>query len=154
MLKKYVQYFDGQNSGWMALGGHVVELKPDEVSRAKVASFEFDFVNSALADQRPTRSVSVLKPGAIQIVDLEGNIMILEIDEATGLPVKEIVTIVRKDSVSSPTEETFSDWRTVSGVKLPFAVREAKGGEKLNDTLVLDWKINTGLDCNALGKRP
>ena len=51
-------------------------------------------------------------------------------------------------------EETFSDWRDVDGVRLPFQWSILQGGKKFAGATVQDYKINSGLTAETLGQKP
>jgi hypothetical protein len=49
---------------------------------------------------------------------------------------------------------TWSDWRDVDGLKLPFKTTISRGGQQGGDATVTEWKINTGLKIEDLAKQP
>ena len=51
-------------------------------------------------------------------------------------------------------QETYSDFRDVSGVKVPFKIAMTQNGQRYADVAVSEFKINTGLTMVELQKRP
>jgi spore coat protein CotH len=72
----------------------------------------------------------------------------VEFDEATGLPLRQIY------KSPSDVKETYTDWRDVDGVKLPFKAEIERDGRKMADVSVSEMKLNTGLTADELSKRP
>jgi hypothetical protein len=48
----------------------------------------------------------------------------------------------------------FGDFRDVGGIQVPFKITINQGGRKFADVVVKDYKINTGLNPQELGRRP
>jgi zinc protease len=87
--------------------------------------------------------------GKVQVKTEGGNLVTFKIDASTG----EIENISYAEEEGSVTE-TFSDWRDVSGVKLPFKTQMVKDGKPLQSAVASEVKINTGLKPEELSKRP
>ena len=51
-------------------------------------------------------------------------------------------------------EEVFSDWRDVDGLHLPYQWTVMQGDKKFAGVTVQDYKINSGLTAETLGKKP
>ena len=68
----------------------------------------------------------------------------MEFDAATGLPSK----MTYADGGMQATE-AYSDWRDVNGIKMPFANALDAG-----PLVIGEYKFNTGLKVEELGKRP
>ncbi len=90
---------------------------------------------------------------AVEIADGASKVRV-EFDAATGLPSKQIYSETDMRGAPSEVKETFSDWRDVGGVKLPFKVQIEQGGKPQGVVTVSDIKINTGLDPAELSKKP
>lgn len=92
------------------------------------------------------------KLDVLLISDPSGNEMKLFVDQANYLPVKESY---RGRGMMGPTnnEEIFSDFREVSGVKLPFNKVTNADGKKYTETKVLEININTPVDENLFIKK-
>jgi hypothetical protein len=101
-----------------------------------------------LSDRVPGRTVAAVGENEIQISDGEGESVRLQIDAQTGLP-----SGMHYSGGQGPSTSTYSDWRDVDGVKLPFQ-RSAKVGPMDGVSTVSEIKINTGLTAEALSKKP
>jgi len=51
-------------------------------------------------------------------------------------------------------EETYSDFHTVDGIKVPFKIVINQGGQKFADVTIMDVKFNSGLKLADLEQRP
>ena len=87
--------------------------------------------------------------GKVQVKTEGGNLVTFKINASTG----EIENISYAEEEGS-VMETFSDWRDVSGVKLPFKTQMVKDGKPLQSAVASEVKINTGLKPEELSKRP
>ena len=50
--------------------------------------------------------------------------------------------------------ETYSDWRAVDGIKVPFRVVAEVGGRKNSDLTITEFKFNTGIKPEELSQKP
>ena len=75
-------------------------------------------------------------------------------DPSTGLPAKLMYESVHVAGAGQPVEETFSDFREVSGIKAPFHISIAQSGNKFAEVTIESLQINTGLKPEELAKRP
>jgi len=78
----------------------------------------------------------------------------IEFDPATGLPAREVYTEPGQSGAPAQTTDILSDWREVSGIKLPFKAIQLENGMKMLEMSVSEYKINTGLVAAELSKRP
>ena len=148
---KLTAYYDGK-TGWIASMQGITPMSTPVIHQVQGEIFRNLFV-LALSDRDPSRTVSAVGDGAVEISDKAGNRVKLVIDEKTGLPAKEVY---QGGSMGSPAvvEETLSDWRDVSGVKVPYKMAIEQGGHKAADVTVTDYKLNTGLKPEDLSKKP
>ena len=51
-------------------------------------------------------------------------------------------------------EDLYDDFRDVGGILIPFKITINQGGRRFADTQVKDYKINTGLNPQEMGRRP
>jgi len=81
------------------------------------------------------------------ISDSSGNELKMYVNQTTYLPVKESY---RGSGMTGPTdmEEFFSDYRDVSGVKLPFQQLTNAEGKKFAETKILEMNLNAQVDPN------
>ncbi len=50
--------------------------------------------------------------------------------------------------------ETYSDFRDVNGIRIPFKVSSNQGGRKYGDGVTTQIKLNQGLKIEEMRKRP
>ena len=105
------------------------------------------------SDRDPSRTVSAVGPGAVEISG-GGQSVRVEFDEATGLPLRQIYQETGMGGAPSEVKETYSDWRDVNGVKLPFKVSIEQNGKNSGEAVVSEIKLNTGLSVDELSKKP
>jgi predicted Zn-dependent peptidase len=144
-------YSDGK-SGWLSGIQGVQTLTPPVLKQIRGEAFR-QLASLALSDRDPDRTVNYEGDGVLAIASKDGESVRLTVDEKTGIPVK----IAYKQSTGeggSAIEEVFSDWREVDGIRFPFQWTILQGGKKFSGATVEDYKINTGLTPEALGKRP
>jgi hypothetical protein len=106
-----------------------------------------------LSDRIPGRTIAA---AASQSVDFaEGNQRArLAFSPDTGLPQKMSYDSVHVAGPPLPVEETYSDFRDVSGIKIPFHISITQGGEPFADVSVQDYKINVGINLAEISKQP
>lgn len=102
-----------------------------------------------MSDRDADRTVSYVGEGAIEISVKDGESVRLEVDEKTGLPLKAIY-----QSGQGPVEQTYSDWRDVDGIRLPFGWTIMQGGKKFASVTVTDYRVNSGLTKEEISKKP
>ena len=81
--------------------------------------------------------------------DAAGHSVTVDLDPVSALPVKQ-----GYQQSGHPVIETFSDWREVDGLQLPFKIVIEQAGQKVADVAVGSWKLNSGLKAEDLSKRP
>jgi hypothetical protein len=87
--------------------------------------------------------------GKVQIKTTLGQPVTLAIDPSTG----SIASMSYTDEDGATTEK-FSDWRDVSGIKLPFQSDVYKDGKAVQSATVQEMKLNTNLTAEELSKQP
>ena len=75
-------------------------------------------------------------------------------DPATGLPVRMLYDTTREQGQKVLTQEDFSDFREVAGIKLPYRTSMRQGGQRFADVTVKEAQVNLGLKSAELEKRP
>ncbi len=143
-------YFDGK-AGWMASPQGVQMLPPPVIKQSQGEVFR-ELFGLALSDRDPGRTVSAIGEDQLEISDKQGNSVKVQID-AAGLPSK---LSYDGEGMAGPTsvDESFSDWRDVGGVKVPYKASIVQGGKKFADVTVQEYKINSGLKAEDLSKKP
>lgn len=145
-------YTDGK-TGWLASGSNSQALGGPQAKQANGDLFR-SYIVLLLSDKIEGRTVNAVDANAVEIVDKTGNLVRLTIDPATHL-----IKSLRYDAISvtgAPpiVQETYSDFRDVSGIKVPFKIALTQNSEPYADLTVSDFKINAGLTLSALQKRP
>jgi len=144
-------YSDGK-TGWLAGIQGVQTLTPPVQKQIHGEAFR-QLASLAMSDRDADRTVNYEGDGVLEISSKDGESVRLTVDEKTGIPVK----LAYKQSAGeggSAVEEVFSDWREVDGIRLPFQWTVMQGAKKFAGATVSDYKINSGLTPETLGKRP
>jgi zinc protease len=149
-LKQSV-YSDG-SSGWISTMQGVMSIQPAVLKQIHGEAFR-QIVSLVLSDRDPDRTVNLAADGVLDISTKDGESVRLTIDEKTGLPAKLAYQQSQAEG-GTAVEEIFSDWRDVDGLHLPFQWSVMQGGKKFAGATVQDYKINSGLTAETLGKRP
>ena len=145
-----VAYSDGK-SGWLATPHGLMPLPPPVLKQAQGEILR-EWVTLILSDRDATRTVSSADSKSVDISTADGLGVRVEFDDATGLPVRQVY----KEAAMGGAEvkETFSDWREVGGIKLPFKVQMEQNGQKVGEVAVSEIKLNTGIKPEELSQKP
>ena len=149
-LKQSV-YSNG-TSGWLSGMQGVQNLTPPVLKQIQGEAFR-QIASLALSDRDADRTVSEVADGVLEISSKDGESVRVTVDQQTGAPEK----LAYKQSPAeggSEVEETYSDWRDVDGLRLPFQWSIMQGGKKFAGATVQDYKINSGLTAETLGQKP
>ncbi len=144
-------YSDG-TSGWLSGMQGVQNLSPPILRQIHGEAFR-QIASLALSDRDPDRTVNQAADGVLEISSKDGESVRITVDEKTGLPAK-LGYQQSPAEGGTAVEEIFSDWRDVDGLHLPFQWSIMQSGKKFAGVTVQDYKINSGLTTEALGKRP
>ena len=148
---KIITYTDGK-SGWLSTPQGVQNMPADILKQAQGEIFR-ELYTSLLSDRDTSRIVNAIRENAVEIS--AGSMrVVIEFDPATGLPARQVYTEPGENGAPAETSEVFSDWREVSGIKLPFKVDQQQNGKQVADITVSEYKINSGLTAGELSKRP
>jgi len=101
-----------------------------------------------------SRQVNSLDERTVEISDGGGQIVKLVFDSATGLLQNVLYDTPTADGQVASVIDTYSDYREVSGLKLPFRIAITVGGRKYQDVTVRNIQLNAGLKIQDLEKRP
>jgi hypothetical protein len=106
-----------------------------------------------LSDGTVGRAVKAVDDRTVEISDKSGQVVRLVTDPETGLP-----RSARYDTATATGEvavtETYSDYREVGGLKLPFHISITAGGRNYAEVTVKSFQANTGLQVKDLEKQP
>jgi len=145
-------YSDGK-TGWVgspqgssALVGVGLKQVEGDLFRALIPLLRSDRVAS--------RQVNSLDDRTVEISDGGGQIAKLVFDSATGLLQSVLYDTPTADGQVASVIDTYSDYREVGGIKLPFRIAITVGGRKYQDVTVRNIQLNTGLKIQDLEKRP
>jgi zinc protease len=154
------QGYDGQVF-WMKTPQGVQQMPSSQTGEVQGAVFRNtvslleNFENSGL-------TVQALGPAEVDGVEVEGVaisdparslVVKLYIDPKTGLPAKKVYTAAMLGGPPGEMEEVYSDYREVSGVKMPFKTVIFQAGKKRAEQTITDVKINPGV-ADAAYKKP
>lgn len=148
---KQAVYSDG-TSGWISGMQGVSNLPPPVLKQIHGETFR-QIASLALSDRDPNRTVNLVTPGVLEISSKDGESVRMTVDEKTGLPEK-IAYQQSPAEGGTAVEEIFSDWRDTDGLHLPYQWTVMQGGKKFAALTVQEYKVNSGLTAEALGKRP
>ncbi len=146
-----IAYSDGK-TGWLSMPQGLMPMPPPVLKQAQGEILRA-WPTMLLSDRDPSRTVSADGQDSVRITTAGGQSVHLELD-AAGLPAHLAYSETGMGAAPSEVKETFSDWRDVDGVKLPFKVLMEQGGQKVGEVTITDIKLNTGLTPEDLSKKP
>ena len=142
-----VAYSDGK-SGWLSMPQGMMPMNAQVLKQAQGEIFR-EWTTLIMSDRDSSRAVRAMEANAVEISG-GGESVTVDFDNATGLPAHETYQQPGMGEV----KETFSDWREVSGIKLPFKVLMEQGEKKLGEVTISEIKLNSGITPEDLSKRP
>lgn len=147
--------FDGEK-GWVSAPQGTQDLPESQIKETKADLFR-SFINLFQAADLKVQFLGEeeyvgKKSDVILISDPSGNELKMYVDQTTYLPVKQSY---RGSGMIGPAtmEEVFSDFRDVSGVKLPFHQLTNSDGQKFAESKVLEVNVNPEVDPNLFIKK-
>ena len=150
-IGKITIYSDGK-SGWLATPQGVQAMSADMLKLAKGVVFRQPST-LMLSDRDASRRVKAVGDNAVEISTADGQIVLVEFDPATGLPARQLYAEPGPKGARERAE-TFSDWRDVDGIKMPWKAVQQENGAKLLEVTVSEYRINSGITPQELGKKP
>jgi zinc protease len=147
--------FDGEK-GWVSAPQGTQDLPESQIKETKADLFR-SFINLFQAKDLKiqflgTEEYEGKKTDVISISDLSGNELKMYVDQATYLPLKQSY---RGSGMTGPAtmEEILSDFRDVSGIKLPFHQLTNADGQKFAESKILEVNVNPEVDLNLFIKK-
>ena len=151
----FTQVYDGEE-GWVVSAQGIQELPESQLNDLKADRFR-TFVSLFQTDSLQVQYLGGedfedRKLDILLVSDPFGNNMKIFADQVTHLPIKQSY---RGRGMTGPAdfEEIFSDFREVSGVKLPFHKVTQVDGKKYAETEVLELNINLPVDDSLFIKK-
>ena len=149
---KMTIYSDGK-SGWMVTPQGVQNMPADVLKDAQGELFRQP-VSLILSDRDASRTVNAVSNSVVEISMAGGESVRLEFDPSTGLPTRQVYRGSTVAGAPAETSEVFSDWRDVAGIKMPYKIVQLEDGVKEAETIVSEYKFNSGLTTAELSKKP
>jgi len=147
--------FDGEK-GWVSASQGTQDLPESQIKETKAKLFR-SFINLFRATDLKIQFLGAeeyegKKLDVILISDPSGNELKMCVDQTTYLPVKQSY---RGNGMTGTAtmEEILSDFRDVSGVKLPFHQLTNSDGQKFAESKVLEVNVNPEVDPNLFIKK-
>jgi zinc protease len=106
-----------------------------------------------LSDRTPGRKVNALDDRTVEISDGAGQIVRVVFDPGAGLLESVLYDMPTANGLVSVID-TYSDYRDVGGLKLPFKDTTTVAGQKYQEVTTRNMRIDTGLKIQDLEKRP
>jgi len=143
--------YDGQ-AGWMGMGGQTREMPASQTGELSASLFRQSIALLQNFD-KPGYTVQALGPAPVEgkpaevvaVSDPERSLQVkVYIDPATNLIVMKHYTTALMGPPME-TDELYSDYRDVKGVKMPFKTVTKQGGKVGADVTVTDVQLNPGI---------
>jgi predicted Zn-dependent peptidase len=150
--------YDGK-AGWMRMGQQTQDLPASQAAESEGSFFRDtilllrNFENSAYAVQAlGPEEVEGKKVEGVAVSDAARKLQVkVYVDPATNLIVgKQYVAAIM--GPPAETEEMYSDYREIAGIKMPFKTVTKQGGKTRTDSTASEIKINPGVNDNAYKK--
>ncbi|MGD0871192.1 MAG: pitrilysin family protein [Bryobacteraceae bacterium] len=148
---KISAYIDG-DSGWIATPQGPGALAGTQLKQVQGDEFRA-FFPMLLSDRTVGRAVKAVDDRTVEISDKSGQVVRLVMDPHTGLPQSALYDTATATGAIAVTE-TYSDYREVGGLKLPFHISVTAGGRNYAEVAVKSFQANTGLQVKDLEKQP
>jgi len=149
---KISAYCDGQQ-GWIFTPQGETPLAGPQLTQVQ-GDLSRLYFRLLISDRLPGRSIAAEDPETVAIAMPTGEVVHLKFDTATGLPWSITYPAVHVSGPEMEVQDTFSDYRDVNGIKVPFRIVIRQGGEKFADVTLKDVKFNSGLNLADLEQKP
>ena len=149
---KVIVYSDGK-SGWISTPQGSGALPAIQLKQIQDGLFRTYF-QLLLSDRDPDRVVNAVDDTTLEISGKQGSVVKLFIDPKTGLPAKESYQSPQPQGPPASVEEVFVEFQDVDGLKAPRKFILNQNGRKFAEVTIQEYKVNTGLKPEDLGKKP
>ena len=137
--------------GWIASANVAHALTGVQLRQEQSDLFRIVFP-LLLSDRAPSRKLNAVDDETVEISQGEDSVKLV-FDPDTGLP-KNALYEAATASGMLPVIETYSDYRDLSGLKIPYKIAITLSGRKYQDLTMKSMQINVGLKVADLEKRP
>ena len=153
MPRNRISAYSNGKSGWIISGQGWGPLAGVQLKQLQGDLFR-SYFRLLLSDRIEGRTVNAVDQDVVEITDTIGQLVRIEFDPQTGLPKRATYDVQQAGGAPLFTEETYSDFREVDGMKFPFQTVITQSGRKFADVTVTELKINSGLRQVELAMRP
>jgi zinc protease len=143
---KLIAYTDGK-TGWLSTPQGVMNM-PAEVLRQAQGELFRRLPALVLASRNPALRVNAVGENAVEVSESSQSVR-LELDSATGLPAR-----LQYQEGGTQVVESYSDWRETGGVRMPFRIVLEQSGNRIAEASVTEYRFNSGVTADELGKKP
>ncbi len=144
-------FYDGE-TGWLKTPQGTQPMPPPVVKQVESHLMRSPF-RLWLADRHEGWTVNAAAGNVLEISNGGGLAVELELEPGSGMPAKLRYQSIQMTGAPATLEDTFSDWREVDGVMLPFKVTITREGNPYADLAVQEYEVNAGLTAGELGKQ-
>ena len=148
---KVIAFYDGK-ANWIVTPQGQMEMPPP-VLRQMQGERMRSFFALMLADRNPDMTLTAVGDNAVTVANKEGDSVRVTFDAATGLP-SQLQYASMGPQGPAEVVLSLSDWKEVSGIRLPHKFVIEQGGQKFADATVTGWTLNGGLSAEELSKKP
>ncbi|MDR3699061.1 MAG: pitrilysin family protein [Candidatus Sulfopaludibacter sp.] len=145
-------YYDG-TQGWISTPqgeGPLVDLQLDQV-RGTLFRLYFRLL---LGDRIPGRTLTTAGSGGIEVGSPAGDSALITFDSSTGLPKTVSYEVKQESGARLQVLETYSDFRDVDGIMIPFKTLVMQGSQEFANVTVTEAKFNSDLQLTDLDQKP
>jgi len=148
-----VTVFSDGKSGWMQSPQGMMPIPPPVAQQIHQEMFR-NMISLALSDSVLGRTLNAVDANTVEIAEAAGNKVRLTIDTATGIPAR--ISYMTSPMAGAPMEvvETYSAWKAVNEVMLPFEYVIEQAGKKFAEGKITSYRLNSGLKIEDLSKKP
>src|ERR1044072_2949662 len=132
-----IVYTNGK-SGWLVNNQRWLPL-PDELLTKVRGELFRQLPTLLLSDSDASRTIKAVGDKAVEISTKDRLKVRIEFEPTTGLPVRHLYTEPISYSRSRQVSATFSDWREVGGIKLPYKVVHQEDDLKFFEATVSEY---------------